>query len=164
MKNIKISKDLETLVSNEDFNEVSQFKWSAYQITGTSHTGKVYYYGYKVGRKIQGKRIWLHNFIMEPSKDMFIDHINGDPLDNRRENLRIVTHRENTLNRGKRSNGKTSQFLGVSLTKHRNFRAGIKVNNKNINLGHFKSEIEAAKAYNNAALLYFGKFARLNKI
>jgi hypothetical protein len=91
----------------------------------------------------------------------FVDHKNGNSLDNRKENLRLCTIQQNSFNR-KPKNGKLKVFyLNKSSNK---YSAQIGFNNKKIYLGQFKSKEEAAKAYNEAAIKYFGEFACLNKI
>ena len=109
----------------------------------------------------------MHRFIMgvEDSK-VHIDHINHDTLDNRKSNLRLCTHAENGRNR-KIQKGGSSKYKGVC--KRRNnmvkaFEASIKFNYKRIHLGTFATELEAAIAYNKAALHYFGEFALLNDV
>jgi hypothetical protein len=92
---------------------------------------------------------------------MEIDHINGDGLDNRRENLRICNHQQNSGNQGPR--GGSSRFKGVCWHKnHRIWAAFIGIDFKQKHLGHFHTEEEAARAYDVAALEHFGEFAKLN--
>jgi hypothetical protein len=93
------------------------------------------------------------------------DHINGDGLDNRRQNLRSCTHAQNFWNAQKQRQTCTSPYKGV--TRRRNARlapwqAAIRIDGKSHYLGSFPSEWEAAMAYNQAATEYFGAFARLN--
>lgn len=88
-----------------------------------------------------------------------VDHINGNKLDNRKSNLRICTDAENARNSSKKS----GNFKGVQWRsdKHK-FRARIMDNGKEIFIGYFTNEIEAAKAYDTKAKELFGEFARLN--
>lgn len=112
-----------------------------------------------------GKKIrFLHRVVLDIKKNaqLSVDHINGNILDNRKSNLRICTHAENTRNRGIRSDNKTG-FKGVSLSESgRRFAARIKVNYKNIRLGYFEKKEDAARAYDKAAREFHGEFARLN--
>jgi hypothetical protein len=95
---------------------------------------------------------------------MHTDHINGNGLDNRIINLRICTQSQNLRNRGASINNKTG-YKGVSYDKKSNkFKAQIRVNKKNITLLTTNNLIDAARAYNNAAIKYFGEFAQLNVI
>lgn len=101
---------------------------------------------------------------MNCPKEMQVDHINGDRLDNRKDNLRICTEKQNRQNR-KKISGKTSKYKGVHWNKlNKNWRARIIINDKSIDLGSFKKEIQAAKVYNKAALTYFKEYAKLNRI
>lgn len=80
-----------------------------------------------------------------------VDHGNGCGLDNRRSNLRRVTHSRNMLNRNNKASGKTSQHVGVHFDKSRNkWAANIMVDYQHRYLGRFSTEIEAAEAVNNA--------------
>lgn len=106
----------------------------------------------------------VHRIIMNAPKGTFIDHINHDKLDNRKSNLRICTNQQNSMNR-KPYKGKSSKYKGVSYIKKLDkFQAMIQANGKPKFLGRFKTEEEAAKKYNEAALEYFGEFAYLNDI
>jgi hypothetical protein len=99
---------------------------------------------------------------MNAPADLLVDHRNCDSLDNRKANLRFASHTENGQNRRKRKNA-TSRFLGVWWDKSKGlWESRIVYNKKRIFLGYFDSEIEAAKAYDEAAKKYFGEFARLN--
>lgn len=94
----------------------------------------------------------------------FVDHINGDVTDNHIENLRACTSQQNSFNRKQTSRNK-SGFKGVSRLANttctqRPWRADIRINGKNVTLGHFATPEEAAAAYQAAAREHFGEFAR----
>lgn len=94
---------------------------------------------------------------------LFVDHINNDPIDNRRCNLRLATPGQNVLNKGPDSGNTTSKYKGVSKRKGRkNWRVRINYQGKRYSLGTFENEIDAAKAYDEAAKKYYGQFAYLN--
>jgi hypothetical protein len=104
----------------------------------------------------------MHRQILGAPPGQQVDHINGDTLDNRRVNLRLATHGQNQHNRGKYRNNK-SGYKGVSWDKAAGkWRAQIKFNNKKYNLGRYHDPIEAALAYDAAAIRLHGAFARLN--
>jgi len=104
----------------------------------------------------------MHRVILDAPMNMLVDHINGNGLDNRRENLRICTNTENLRNRGK-DRDNTSGYKGVVIKKgEKKFRAQIRVNQKTIHLGSFSTPEEAARAYDDAAREYFGEFAWTN--
>lgn len=113
----------------------------------------------KNGKKIT---LTLHRELLSLiDAKQFVDHIDGDTLNNSRSNLRLSNHSTNQMNRGKPSNNK-SGYKGVSWHKSENkWRASITVNNKVIELGHFDKAEDAGKAYEKASKLYhkqFGKF------
>jgi hypothetical protein len=93
-----------------------------------------------------------------------VDHKNGDGLDNRRStNLRPATHQQNNANRAKARG--SSRFKGVSWDRpSRRWYASIRGEGRSRNLGKFDSEVAAARAYNAAAVKFFGEYARLNII
>ena len=109
-----------------------------------------------------GQRLRVHRYILENCpKDCDVDHINGDPTDNRKCNLRISTHQNNSRNTKLRSDS-TTGYKGVSFAKReRKYRAYITFK-KQICLGYFDNPISAAYAYDRAAKYYFGEFAKTN--
>ncbi|MGA1567624.1 MAG: AP2 domain-containing protein [Methylophilaceae bacterium] len=114
----------------------------------------------KQGRK-KTTKLLLHRTILNPSKEKIIDHIDHNGLNNRRENLRICTVTQNAANQRKRKG--SSNFKGVYWNKRDQvWRAGIGYKGKDLHLGHFKDELEAAKAYDKAAKDLWGEFANLN--
>jgi hypothetical protein len=113
----------------------------------------------------------LHRFLMNPPADMIVDHINGNKLDNRKENLRIVTAKQSSYNKGKHNRADaTSTYKGVSKVT-RKLKKGDKVfymcfvskDGVRYNLGSFLNELDAARAYNAKAQELFGEFANLNE-
>ena len=115
---------------------------------------------------INKKQIRVHRLLLgvtDPKK--LVDHKNGNGLDNRRDNLRVTDSRGNNSNARKRKNARTSKYKGVHLDSgSMKWIAQIQVNSKKLSLGHYLVEEEAAKAYNQAALKYFGEFAVLNEV
>ena len=157
VKKIELTQNQVSLVSDEDFEFLNQWKWCAHYAPGI----KGFYairnepVGYTNG-KSKRKTLRMHRQIMRSvlgreleSKEV-IDHINHDTLDNRRENLRIVSHRQNLQNQ-KRKTKKSSKYPGVSwVCPRQKWRAYINLNGKIKHLGHFTDEREAAKAYERA--------------
>lgn len=107
--------------------------------------------------------VYLHRLIMPNSLE--VDHRNGNGLDNRRENLRPATHKQNLANQRPQI-GRSSRFKGVCWRSGRSkWQAYIKLaGEKQRHLGYFDDEVEAAKAYNSAAVEAWGEFARPNSL
>jgi hypothetical protein len=103
----------------------------------------------------------LHRYIMNYSGDDYIDHINNNPLDNRKSNLRIVTPKQNSMNKSPHKNT-TSKYVGVHLNIHNKWVSKIYVNNKYIHLGSFDNEEMAANARDIATKKYYCEFGNLN--
>ena len=142
------------MVDDEDFEYLNSFRWTA----------KIHGHLKYAERNYRGKTIKLHRLIMSVTeKNMFIDHIDGNGLNNQKINLRICSSAENTRNHRKISNLLTSKFIGVHLHKKTNkWRAGVRFNKNLIDLGLFKNEEDAAMAYDRKAFEVFGEFANLN--
>ena len=118
--------------------------------------------GVGFGRKGR-KNVYLHRFLTEARTGLWVDHINGDTLDNRRSNLRVCTPAENRVNEGKRRTANpTSKYKGVNREASGRFRATLSVSGTVVWREYFADEIEAAKAYDGAAARHHGAFARLN--
>lgn len=159
MKEIKLTQGLSTLVDDEDYESVSQHKWFAVK------DGRTYYACKNAGILPFRYRLWMHRVILSAPKELQVDHINGNGLDNRRCNLRLVTGAQNSTNSQKKSGSTSSRFKGVDWYKpYDKWRARITNNRRVTHLGYFNTDIEAAQAYNEAAIELFGEFARLNDL
>jgi len=108
-------------------------------------------------------RVSMHRQIMNPPEGMVVDHINNNGLDNRKANLRIVTHRQNCLNSRPKIKNTTSRYKGVCWEKEsKKWRALITHKGRRISIGRFKNEIDAAFAYDKVAKELNGQYAWLN--
>jgi hypothetical protein len=160
LKEIPLTKGLVALIDDEDFEKVSVFRWQAVS------NKKVYYAYHSIAKKLpNGKKgstaIKMHRLVMGVTDPKIqVDHINGNTLDNRKENLRLCSNIENSRNRkGYCTN--TSGFRGVGRDKRRNSNpwfATIVKDEKQKWLGYFNTPEEAAKAFDKAAKEIYGEF------
>lgn len=154
MKKIPLTKGLITLVDDEDYDFLSQWKWCAHSS------------GYAVRSEIcegKCKTIWMHRIIMNTPEGMKTDHKDGNRINNQKSNLRHCTTSQNGANR--QSQKASSIYKGVSWNKKiKRWKSAIKINGNVHFLGWFKNEIGAALAYNNSAKKFFGEFAKLNEV
>jgi hypothetical protein len=149
----------QVLVDEQDAWLLEDYGWYLY--SSVRHIGiYVVFYRSKSNGAFSEKR--LHRVIMNAKPGQVVDHINGNPLDNRRSNLRVVTQSENNKNSSKRRNA-LGRYKGVHFsTREKKFKAQIQSNKNKISLGTFKTEVEAARAYDEAAKKLHGEFAKLN--
>lgn len=156
MKRILLTRGLYTLVDDSDYDELNSHKWHALK------DGNTYYAVRTVYVKRKGKTVRMHREIMQTPSEMETDHIDGNGLNNVRNNLRNCTKSQNLSNR-KPNTTSSSIFKGVSWRKAScKFVAQIQSNGKKISLGYFKKEEDAAHAYDAAAIKYHKEFANLN--
>lgn len=154
MKLIKLTKGFFAKVDDDDFEKCNKISWY-YNKSFNGYTAYAETKSFKL-------KISMHRFIMNPKKNEFVDHINGNGLDNRKNNLRICTRSQNTVNSKIRTDN-TTGYKGVSYYKSRNkYEAYINVKGKRTKLGYFTCPKEAAIAYDQMAKLLHGEFARLN--
>jgi len=127
------------------------------------HLRNFYYVGkaYAI-REVAGRTEYMHKVIMKAGPDVQVDHKNLNPLDNRKDNLRICTSHQNAQNKALQTNN-TSGYKGVGWRKSRSkWISSIRVNNQLIHLGSYDSKEQAALMYDIAAKKYFGEFANVN--
>jgi len=156
-KSIPLTKGKRAKVDDNDFERISRFKWRC-SING---------YAVRHSSRKDGPRktIRMHRFIMNAADGTIVDHVDGDRLNNQRENLRICTWQENCHNVLNCRSNKTSRYKGVCWHKRdERWRAQIKIDGKVLHLGRFDTEVEAACAYDSAARTYHGEFAVLNEL
>lgn len=147
------------IVDEDDYNDLLQFQWSAKKDTSVSYEQ---YYAYGV---VNGKRMFMHRYLLEPTNDVCVDHKNHKGWDNRRSNIRIVSAIQNRKNSRKPNFTKiTSKYKGVGWNKQsQRWRASIYVDGgKKIHIGSFLKELEAAEAYNKEVEKYHGEYSFFN--
>jgi len=143
-----------TLVSPSDYTHLNQFNWN------------INTRGYINGH-INGKTVLMHRYICQVRKKCdiegkIIDHINNNPLDNTRGNLRCTNHYGNNINRSKAKN-MTSKFIGVYYNKEKQkWKSAITVNGEKIFIGYYDKEIDAAKARDKVAAKSFKNKGQMN--
>lgn len=150
MKYIYLSNsDKLAIVDDQDYEKASRYNW---YVDGRGYARS----------KVNGSDLHLHILLVGPSEYGEWDHKNRNKLDCRRDNLRECTHTQNLVNRKTFKNNK-SGYKGVSYrASHKKYRAVINFESKHKHLGYFDNPIDAAKAYDRAALFYYGEFANLN--
>ena len=190
---ISLSQGKRAIIDSEDYEKIKGFSW-CYSGNGYAQAhgriegekiitplgnsiiakirrpkkGKRFLIGTAVYLKSQKeKTVLMHRFIINAPKDMEIDHINGNGLDNRKSNLRICTRSQNAANHKLLSSNK-SGYTGVHYAntekRRKRWVASLRANGKKKIIGRFYTREEAAIVYNEAAIKYHGKFARLNLI
>jgi len=173
-RRIYLGDNIWTIVDPADYYSLSNFNWY-YNGNGSK------FYAIRSIKVAPGKTkmVSMHRQLMQDQLDaalrtqnsrrnnlrskLLVDHINNDPLDNRRANLRLATWSQNMRNRPKTKTKTSSKYIGVCFEKRIcRWTVKIRTNGKRYWIGTFKSEIEAAKAYDRAARKYHGEFAKLN--
>jgi len=157
MKEIKLTQGKITLVDDADFEWLNQWKWLAFKGLNTFYAARKPYKATKL--------LFIHRELLcltDPK--IYTDHIDLNGLNNQRNNLRKATASQNCSNRIATKNS-YSKYLGVTFKKQTGrWCAGIEKFGKSIHLGYFDKEEDAAEAYNLAAVIHHGEFARLNII
>lgn len=152
--NIPLTKGFFAIVDVDDLPLVSRHNWQVLRVQKLAYAAA------------DCNAILMHRLLLGLSKGdrQFVDHIDGDGLNNRRSNLRLANRSQNQWNRRSVGVG-SSKFKGVSwVARKKRWAASIYVYNVRHCLGTYRDEREAAIAYNRAASKYFGEFARLNDV
>lgn len=152
VREIPLTRGLVAIVDAADYSAMVVCRWHADQTA----PGR-FYATRKVGSTAQSR---MHREIAGARDGEHVDHINGNTLDNRRANLRVCTAGQNVLNARRRRDAPTP-YKGVQRVRGK-FVARIAVGGKRHNLGVFVEAIDAARAYDAAARIHHGEFARLN--
>lgn len=152
---IPLAKHRAAIIDPEDLGKVLKYNWYLVQSLNTCYAASM----------VDGKTVYLHRLVIDAPHGLMVDHINRGGLDCRKSNLRFCTGSQNQGNAGKRRDGLSSRYKGVCFEKKSGkFYAYIYQNSKQIGIGRFESEEDAARAYNRKAVEYFGEFANLNPV
>jgi len=170
MQTIPVGNGLQTIVDDEDYEDLSQWKWYAiphhsggfYAFANIREDGKPPRSPGTYGTYIPIKKVAMHRLIMGFPADQ-VDHINGNKLDNQRHNLRTANGSQNCANNPGRKHRQRSRYKGV-YRAYGSWYAQITVNRVTQSLGGFDTEEAAAQAYNEAAIEAWGPYARLNEL
>ncbi len=153
VKLIPLTQGKFAIVDDDDYEHLNKYKWCALK----THNNKFY-----AVRRKNNKTIIMHRQIMNVPEGLVVDHIDGNGLNNRKNNLRICTQAQNIHNSRPRRN-RSSKYKGVFWDKvNKKWSTNIRKGDKRIYLGGFDDEIEAALAYDRKAAELFGEFAYLN--
>jgi len=159
-RKIPLTQGKYAIVDPQRYEELAKYKWFAVR----SERG---YYALRMTKakkgKVKQKGVRMHRVILKPTNGKFIDHINHNGLDNRRANLRFCTTQQNTWNKRKQRGNYSSKYKGVTwLRSEKKWQVRIVCNGRQISLGYFDDEKEAARAYDAKAEELFGEYASLN--
>lgn len=153
-KELTLSQGYVAIVDDEDYEQLSTWKWSLHtNPSGTMYARRRGWDGAKLCW------IWMHRAVTQCPIGMDVDHINHNGLDNRKENLRVCSRSQNHQNKRKQRKYKGSQYKGVYPYNKTSFWIAQVENKK---LGIYRTELDAAIAYDLAALELFGVYALLN--
>jgi hypothetical protein len=157
-RRIPLTQGKAAIVDAADYEALSKFKWYAHKGTTTFYARRSSPRDPVTGRR---KTIKMHAFLTGWPKT---DHINHCGLDNQRVNLRPCTQQQNQMGQQKQA-GCSSQHKGVTWhARDKRWQAYIRLNKKRIHLGYFACELDAARAYDAAAIRLFGDRAYINDV
>jgi hypothetical protein len=153
-REIKLTQGKVAIVDDEDFDYVNEYKWhyssgyATHRLPPNKEKGEKY-----------GKFLSMHRLVNKTPEGMDTDHINGNPLDNRKENLRTATTSQNLMNK---NIGKRGVYCYKDGKRNKPWCARIKANRKYVCLGYYLTAEEAYAAYDRAVPIYHGEFGQLN--
>lgn len=162
---ISLKNGMELIIDLEDLERVKKYSWYPLK-----HTAKYTSVQGSSSKTVNGVKksftFRLHRYLLNiTDSSILIDHEDRNPLNNRRSNLRTCSRSQSSWNTGLFSSNKSSKYKGVTFNKSRQkWVAQMTINNTQKGLGYFRSEIEAAEAYNKAVMKHRDSFAFSNTI
>lgn len=156
MRQISLTQGQFTTVDDADFETLSKFKWYY-------HQGRAV----RKPRAIERRRIgfvWMHREIVKPTKNKVVDHINGNTLDNRRENLRECTRSQNQWNKRLRIKSTTGMKNIYWNSKKKRYIVSFQKYGKKHQYGQFSELDKAIKSRNEAALVIHEGFNQVLEV
>lgn len=153
---IPLTQGFEAIIDASDVGHVAGRNWYACTCSNITYAHSRFHIP-----GIGARPVKLHRLLLQPGEGLFVDHIDGDGLNNRRSNLRVATKGENNINRGMQKNNSTG-FKGVFWHRQRaKWMAQIGHHKRCVHLGLFDTPEEASLAYREASQKLHGEFARL---
>lgn len=154
MQYVELTKGMQALVDDEDFERICEYSWHLLGRKNTLYASRTVM---ENGKKVN---IMMHRLILRVNdKSLHVDHINGNGLDNRKENLRLVSRNQNMRNLNHKRSNNSSGYRGVCYDKNSGkWLSYIYVNSKQIKLGRFSEIKDAALAFDKAAKELFGPY------
>lgn len=162
MREIPLTKGYVALVDDADFDALIIYKWNVGRMKAKD--GREVIYARRTTPRPLQNMVYMHRQILGLDKQRIrVDHRDTDGLNNQRYNLRVATPTQNLGNSRKRLKPTSSKYKGVSWNKRdRGWDVRLSANKKQVCLGIFADEVEAARAYDAKARELFGEFALLN--
>ena len=157
-RRIPLTRGKYAIVDPDDYERLSKYKWYALKAPNT-------FYAQRKVRRRNGTSglVIMHRDIINAPDEFLVDHINRNGLDNRKANLRLATRSQNRTNSKKQKGRFSSRYKGVSWhSRERRWFVEVMSGGKKRRIGCCADEVEAAKAYDRAAIKYHGEFAVLN--
>ncbi len=158
MKEIQLTRGCVALVDDEDYELLNKYKWHFMTV---GYAGRSFYIN-----KNKSRILYMHRVILDAKTEQYVDHINGNKLDNRRSNLRICTQSQNCSNSKKSKSKISSKYKGVWKRNDGRSKCWVAehmLNRKKLYIGSFYSEEEARNAYDSFVLNLRKEFARPNE-
>jgi hypothetical protein len=149
----------EFIIDNDEYEKVRQYHWSIFRTHNVYNTSE-FFYASTTDKRLPSTHRLLHRLINQTEKGLITDHIDGNTLNTRKENLRSCTYQENGMNKPLPASS-TSGFKGVTWVKRQNkWMAHLEYKQKFHNLGYFNNIEDAITVRKKAETKYFGEFNR----